>query len=138
MARELDPVPGKDTVRRGLSESIRKLPSALARRKSDLATFADYQRVLADEKQKLTSEQVEYREGSKEEGYCRECVHFYRQTAGDAKVICEIYRGELRADGTCDFYSKDGTEFPNLDESRQPKEAAPEKSSARTSEEGRQ
>jgi hypothetical protein len=77
-----------------------------------------YDRMIADRPLKFDADEVAYREAEGESS-CSQCVHFFTREA-DKHHTCEIFRPDedksVNPNFVCDFFSKDGEEFPLLDE----------------------
>lgn len=82
-------------------------------------SFEEYEAVVSDRPEKLTEEQVEYRDAEGKEK-CKVCWHFFTQGGGDRRTVCEIFRpsddGNVEPEKVCSFFTPDGEEYPLLKE----------------------
>lgn len=80
-----------------------------------------YDRMIADRPLKFNAEEVAYRDSVEEEkeAYCHSCIHFFTRKV-DGHNTCEIFRPDedksVDENYVCDFFSKDGENFPLLEE----------------------
>ena len=113
MPREMDPPPKEEPKRKKLvaHEVLKGVSEEPSR-----ATFAEYQAMVADRPEKLSAEEVNYRECEDVGNECEHCFHFYQQVAGEKRMTCEIFRpdGEksVEPEYVCDFFTRDGEDFP--------------------------
>jgi hypothetical protein len=80
----------------------------------EMATLSDYKAIIEDRPKKLDASDVDYREGEGDE-ICGNCIHFYRRVV-DEYGVCELLRladeESIERSYTCDFFSRNGEEFP--------------------------
>ena len=82
-------------------------------------TFEAYERLRNDRFFKYDEEQVNYRESEGPER-CGGCVHFFKRVL-DGFGVCEVFRPTTAEESVlenfvCDFQTKDGEDFPLLDD----------------------
>jgi len=109
MAKGLEPVPG--TERPDLSKSIKTIAG------SKLATYREYEDVLADRPAKFIPKEVDYKE-SKSTERCGICFHFFRQAGGRQRTVCEVVRDDnqdINPLFVCRFFTVDAKTYPLLD-----------------------
>jgi hypothetical protein len=77
-----------------------------------------YDRMIADRPLKFDADEVNYREADSESS-CGKCIHLFSRIV-DSHNTCEIFRpaddASVDKNFVCDFFSKDGEEFPLLDD----------------------
>lgn len=93
---------------------------------SETVGMYTYLRVIDNRQFKLAPEEVNYRKTEDEKESCAKCLHFFTRKI-DGWAVCEILRDEKETKGepdekpidpeyVCDFFTKDGTKFPLLDD----------------------
>lgn len=84
------------------------------------ATVAEYNKLIEDRPDKFDAEDVGYREAEGRER-CGRCIHLFIRKL-DNFGVCEIFRSDetdddgIDPDHVCDFFTRDGSNFPLLKE----------------------
>jgi hypothetical protein len=111
------------------------LENAVHAHKVKKATIHEYDAMMLDRPVKFNPEQVGYGE-SDGEMKCGGCLHYYTGVTAK-RSVCEIMRppgDDVDADNVCEFWTKDGVNFPKLpaeakaNKKSQPQQAQQEKS----------
>lgn len=84
------------------------------------ASLKEYQALLEERPRKFTAAEVQF--GIDPKHPCAGCLHYYIGVQAEAHV-CEIYRPEKKKiededvppEGSCRFWTVDGTTFPKLE-----------------------
>jgi hypothetical protein len=112
--RDLDPLPQeKPPGKKLIAHEVLKSQEPVR------ATFREYEALVEDHPEKLSAEEVDYRDAEGEEK-CKLCFHFFTQGGGDRRTVCEIFRptGEdenVDPNYVCRFFTEDMEEYPLLE-----------------------
>jgi hypothetical protein len=75
-----------------------------------------YQQIIEDRPHKLSGEDVGYRKGE-DKFICGRCLHFFERGV-DGFGVCELVRLKddepIKDDKVCDYWTKNGEDFPLL------------------------
>jgi hypothetical protein len=113
MPKEFDPLPSEKPkgTKKLVAHEMLKTSEEPSR-----ATFKEYLALCEDRPEKFSAEEVNYRKCEDVGNECEHCFRFYQQVAGEKRTTCEIFRpdGEesVEPEYVCDFFSRDGSEYP--------------------------